>query len=190
MNRVRLAIPLALVAAGVGACGSTSNPTGVTVVVNKTPTAAAAAAAGAAAAPPATTTPKAAAPAPVVTAAPKPGAAAAPPAKVITRAVLPGPPRSVSIVAIRCLEAQGLVHVGQGYRPGVWIGNDPGNGKSVFVDGPYKTLAAADRSARTLIGVESAERGGRFVVSAVLTSHLSAPVHSVAKCLDATGQSF
>jgi hypothetical protein len=89
-------------------------------------------------------------------------------------------------VAVGCLTSQGLVHVGAGFRPGVWLGNDPVTRKSVFVDGPYKNRAAADRSAKSLNVVESAERGGLFVVSATLTSHLADAVRAVAKCLNGT----
>jgi hypothetical protein len=55
----------------------------------------------------------------------------------------------------------------------------------VFVDGPYRTRAAADESVSSLTGVELAARGGRYVVSASLVSQFGAIVKTVAACLSA-----
>jgi hypothetical protein len=87
---------------------------------------------------------------------------------------------------IACLGGAGLV------RPrlrsaGLWGGSNPVSGEPVLVDGPYKTRSAADTSAKSLAGVEYAERGGRYVASATLKSHLGAQVHQVARCLNASG---
>jgi hypothetical protein len=65
----------------------------------------------------------------------------------------------------------------------VWRGDNPVTNLHVYIDGPYKTGADADRSATSLLGVELAARGGLYVVSAALTSHLDAQVAAVAKCL-------
>jgi hypothetical protein len=85
-----------------------------------------------------------------------------------------------------CLTRAGLVKAGQ-HSSGLWGGVDPTTRESVLVDGPYKSQGAADTSARSLTGVEIAERGGRYVASATLKSHLATAVHDVAKCLDGAG---
>ena len=64
-----------------------------------------------------------------------------------------------------------------------WEAIDPLRVKPVFVDGPYKTPADAAASASSLAGAADAMQGGRFVVSAALTSHLKADVKDVAQCL-------
>jgi len=181
VNRLPLA-GLLVLAVGVSACGEQSKPAPPLTVVVTPP-----ATAPAPATQPATTTSTSAGSPTTTTSSTSTSAAPAPPAgKVITRAVLPQPPRRVTAVAVRCLKDQGLVHVGAGYRPGVWLGKNPVNGKPVFVDGPYKNRAAADRSAKSLHVVESAERGGMFVVSATIPSRLGDAVHAVAKCLNGT----
>jgi hypothetical protein len=126
-------------------------------------------------------------PAPVVTTSPPsaiPGTAPNNPTKITNPAlVTPGP------IAMVCLREAGLKHVRKAQEPGVDIGNvgtlpvtDP-NGM-VFVDGPYPSLARATASAESLLGVEYATRGGRFVVSASLPSRLGRTVKRVALCLD------
>jgi hypothetical protein len=87
---------------------------------------------------------------------------------------------------VNCLGRAGLLRPGP-QRPGVWQGFDLATGQPVLVDGPYKTRAKANDSASTLVGVESAERGGMYVVSAALSAHLTAQVHKVAVCLNGTG---
>jgi hypothetical protein len=93
-------------------------------------------------------------------------------------------------VIVGCLGRAGLLRPGL-QRAGVWQGFDLSTSQPVLVDGPYKTRAKANDSASSLVGVESAERGGMYVVSAALSSHLSAQVHKVAVCLNGAGsQSF
>jgi len=87
---------------------------------------------------------------------------------------------------VACLTHAGLARAGP-HNAGLWGGVDPTTGEPVLVDGPYKTRAAADTSARSLNGVEFAERGGAYVASATLKSHLGAVVHQVATCLDRAG---
>lgn len=90
---------------------------------------------------------------------------------------------------VTCLSRGGLnrIHITQG---GFWEGiegiNPSGDPNAmVFVDGPYRTRAAADESVSSLTGVELAARGGRYVVSASLVSQFGAIVKTVAACLSA-----
>lgn len=106
-------------------------------------------------------------------------------AKVITRIQQPLPPgvtpaKSHSISA--CLTAAGLAKASM-IRSGVWSAADPVTRKSVSVDGPYQNAGSANESVKTLRGITLAARGGLFVVSAALTSHLEPAVRSVAACL-------
>jgi hypothetical protein len=87
---------------------------------------------------------------------------------------------------IGCLRQAGL-HRPARSRPGIWRGDDRASGQPVLVDGPYPTPYAAQQSAQSLVGVESAERGGEYVVSAILRAHLDAKVHRVARCLNPAG---
>jgi hypothetical protein len=72
---------------------------------------------------------------------------------------------------------------------GVWEAKDRASGNSVLVDGPYKTNGEADAAAHSRSGAESAARGGLYVVSAALSSHLAAQVRKVANCLGGSGGS-
>jgi hypothetical protein len=87
---------------------------------------------------------------------------------------------------IACLRQAGLGRPARS-KPGIWSGLDRASGRPVLVDGPYPTPYAAQQSAQSLVGVESAERGGSYVVSAVLRAHLDAQVHRVARCLNPAG---
>jgi hypothetical protein len=58
----------------------------------------------------------------------------------------------------------------------------------VLVDGPYKTAGEAADSAASLAAASLARGGGRYVVSAPLTSKLDADIAVVAKCLSARGK--
>jgi hypothetical protein len=107
-------------------------------------------------------------------------------ARVITQIPTPLPPgitpkKSDQILA--CLHGTGLVQ-GKLDRSGVWSAMDPTTRKSVFVDGPYQTTAAADASVKTLKGLDSAARGGLFVVSAAIATHLGDAVTATASCLN------
>jgi hypothetical protein len=81
-----------------------------------------------------------------------------------------------------CLTSSGLVSF-HFSKTGVWSADDRASGQTVFVDGPYKTAAAADKAVSTLVGIEIAQRGGLYEVTALLRSHLQAPVAKVAQCL-------
>ena len=80
-----------------------------------------------------------------------------------------------------CLKKHGLVDTAL-ISKGVWRGRALGG--FVFVDGPYRTAREADGSAKSLTPVEDAERGGRYVVSAVLRDKQAVTVHKVANCLN------
>jgi len=157
------------------ACGEAAKPLGLTVTVAQTAPAA-----------PATTAP-ATAPRAVprshrAAAAAGSGAGSTTPAATPPRA----PPSRDTSAIVACLTHAGLVRAGL-RNAGLWGGTDPTTGEPLLVDGPYKTRAAADASARSLNGVELAERGGAYVASATLKSHLGAAVHQVATCLDRSG---
>jgi hypothetical protein len=83
---------------------------------------------------------------------------------------------------IACLERAGFVNAA---RSGSALGGgaDRATGSELLVHGPYRTPAEADASVQSLTGADSAVRGGLYVVSAKLTSHLSARVRKVAMCL-------
>jgi hypothetical protein len=68
-------------------------------------------------------------------------------------------------------------------KTGVWSATDHASGQQVFVDGPYKTKTDADKSVQSLAGVEIAQRGGFYEVTATLRSHLQPQVGAVANCL-------
>lgn len=87
---------------------------------------------------------------------------------------------------VTCLEKAGLQHVKK-RRAGLWSGEQRRTGEPVLVDGPYKTASKARASAKTLVGVQAAKAGGRYVVTAALTGHVDSKVRSVAKCLAARG---
>jgi hypothetical protein len=98
------------------------------------------------------------------------------------RASKPNHRRAKPHVAVVCLKRSGILKAA-GTQKNVYMGRLPQG--EIFVDGPYKTVADAARSAGSLRGVQTAESGGRYVVSSPLTTHLAVTVHVVAKCLDA-----
>jgi hypothetical protein len=81
-----------------------------------------------------------------------------------------------------CLRRAGLARIGV-VRANEWAGTDRLRIKPVFVDGPYKSRKIAARAAASLEGVETAQSGGLYVVSALLTSDVQADVTLVASCL-------
>lgn len=87
---------------------------------------------------------------------------------------------------LTCLGQAGLVEA-RLRSSGLWGGIDPVNRDPLLVDGPYRSRRDADTSAKSLTGVEYAERGGLYVASATLKSHLGTQVHQVAQCLDGPG---
>jgi hypothetical protein len=76
-------------------------------------------------------------------------------------------------------------------QSGVWSGEDPLTHAVMFVDGPYKNARSADTSVSSLVGIDSAARGGLYVVSAGIAKHLGDAVKSVAACVGggSTGES-
>ena len=162
------------------ACGEAAKPLGLTVTVAQTAPAAPGTAPAATTRPRATRHPHGAAPA-------DSHGAGAGSGSTMSSTTAPRAPASKDTPAIvACLTHAGLVRAGL-RNAGLWGGTDPTTGEQVLVDGPYKTRAAADASARSLNGVESAERGGAYVASATLKSHLGTAVHQVAACLDRAG---
>ena len=88
-----------------------------------------------------------------------------------------------------CLKTAGLGHIRSVGRHR-WQGTTGDNGPrdtngSVFADGPYASVGAADRAAETDRLVEIAFPGGRYVVTASKPSYLSATVSLAAACLSA-----
>jgi hypothetical protein len=62
---------------------------------------------------------------------------------------------------------------------------DPASHRPIYVDGPYKSVADANKSASTLDGVEQVHSGGLWVVSAALRGGTGPAVQRVAQCLNA-----
>jgi hypothetical protein len=192
-NRIRTTLAAVAAAAGLAACGGSSHSASTVAQTTSTATAATSTTQ-------ATTTTK-----PAGSGKKKPSAGKAAPSTTTgattttttpaaTTAPAGTPPalvanRHQASQLIQCLKASGLA--GPSYRGNrIWGGSVGGH--DVLVDGPYKSRNAADASAKSLLIVESAERGGLFVVSATLASHLGNKVHQVATCLNgrSTGYSF
>ena len=189
VSRPVLALALAVVGTGLGACGRTGNKT----VAQRAPQ-------------PTTAIQTATDPS---TAAPKQRAKVKQPAKVKqshhsvsaprktkTPArgafYLPSAARDPGLVPLRCLRTTGLKQARHAVEANVWEGAlskpdlaDPN--KKVFVDGPYRSAAKASLSASSLTGVEYSASGGPWVVSASPTSRLSMAVRLVAQCLASSG---
>jgi hypothetical protein len=84
---------------------------------------------------------------------------------------------------VPCLVRAGLLHAGRAAQFGTWQGTDPVSHKPIYVDGPYKSVAAAKASASTLTGVEQVQRADLWVVSASLRGGTGPAVKRVATCL-------
>ena len=87
----------------------------------------------------------------------------------------------------KCLKRSGLGHI-RSLGSGKWqgtIGNEPVSkvNDSVFVVGPYASLASARTAAEHSELVEIAYPGGPFVVSATRASYLSTEASGAAACL-------
>src|SRR5262249_54124961 len=80
-----------------------------------------------------------------------------------------------------CLAQAGLMHPRLTHGQD-WTGQAPKTHDSVFVDGPYKSAAAAEASAKSLQAIEYATQGGLFVASEPLRSRLDEQVKTVAAC--------
>jgi hypothetical protein len=98
-----------------------------------------------------------------------------------------GAPAAKRSAPLDCLRGGGLANVLEP-RAGVWSGQDRRTLALVLVDGPYKTAGEAADSAASLAAASLARGGGRYVVSAPLTSKLDADIAVVAKCLSARGK--
>lgn len=85
---------------------------------------------------------------------------------------------------VPCLVEAGLKHAGASSQAGTWQGSDPASHRSIYVSGPYKSVADANSSASTLEGVNQVQRGGLWVVSASLRGGTGPAVKRVAQCLD------
>jgi hypothetical protein len=87
---------------------------------------------------------------------------------------------------IVCLQGAGLggAHASGANR---WIAN--AGSQQIFVDGPFTSVKAAKEDAASLQGINLYKRGGLYVVSTNLTSHLNVAVDRVAGCLSATSGS-
>jgi hypothetical protein len=84
-----------------------------------------------------------------------------------------------------CLRQRGLIRA-RTLGPDRWWATDFATLKPVYVDGPFKTVAQAKADVSSLQGVESAVRGGLYVVNAALSSHINNDVTLVAACLSTT----
>ncbi len=80
----------------------------------------------------------------------------------------------------------GLLHVGAATQVGTWQGTDPASNRPIYVDGPYKSAAAAGQSASTLVDVSQVAAGGVWEVSASLRGGTGPAVRRVAVCLAKT----
>jgi hypothetical protein len=109
------------------------------------------------------------------------------PGRVIQQ--IPAPAQSADNPPVACLQSAGFDRYVVGPVHGIWRGSiDPTYPElqTLYIDGPYASKAAADESAATLKPIDKAERGGLYVVSALLRS-TGTNVHLVAACLDAGG---
>ena len=85
--------------------------------------------------------------------------------------------------ALVCLRQAKVTRPGK-KRARVWGGEDARTGELVLVEGPYRTVGKATAAAESLTEVSLVEHGGRYVVSAALTSGADSMVHKIATCLD------
>jgi hypothetical protein len=98
------------------------------------------------------------------------------------------PPKPQSPVA--CMVRAGLKHVGPAVQTGTWQGTDPASHHPIYVDGPYKSAAAARASVSTLLGINQAAAGGVWEVAADLRAPTGPAVHRIAACLGGSRYSF
>jgi hypothetical protein len=84
---------------------------------------------------------------------------------------------------VACMVRVGLQHVGPAFQAGTWQGTDDVSHRPIFVDGPYKSAAAAKQSVDTLLSVNQAAAGGVWEVSASLRGGTGPAVRRVAACL-------
>lgn len=106
----------------------------------------------------------------------------------ITLPAAPLTPKYVGVSPIGCLQAAGLNRARSATEQGVWEANagstvETDRNAIVFVSGPYKDAAKAKAYAQSLLVVELAASGGRWVASASLPSGLGTRVKQVAACM-------
>jgi hypothetical protein len=87
-----------------------------------------------------------------------------------------------------CLALSGLDRARPTLEPYAWDANVPGSQEQdtnaiVILSGPYKNATVAKQYADSLLVVELAASGGRWVASASVRSHLNAQVKSAARCM-------
>jgi hypothetical protein len=97
-------------------------------------------------------------------------------------------PKYVGPSPIGCLTAAGLNRARPAREPQVWEANsghtsEVDSNAIVFLSGPYKNGTVARTYAKSLLVVELAASGGRWVASASVPSHLNAAVKMVAGCM-------
>lgn len=100
----------------------------------------------------------------------------------------PGSPKYVGPSPLRCLTFAGLDRARPTPEPEAWDANAPGTPATdsnaiVILSGPYKSATVAKRYAQSLLVVELAASGGRWVASAALRSHLGFQVNAAAACM-------
>jgi hypothetical protein len=100
----------------------------------------------------------------------------------------PAAPKYVGPSPINCLELAGLNRARPAPEPEVWIANSPSSAtnnhdETVFLSGPYHDSVSAEQYAHSLLVVELAASGGRWVASAAVHSGLRAAVTATARCM-------
>jgi hypothetical protein len=97
--------------------------------------------------------------------------------------------RVIGPTPIVCLKGAGLSDA-HGFGANRWVASlDNPLPNQIFVDGPFTSVKAAKADAASLQGVNVAERGGVYVVSADLRANVNARVGLVADCLSTTSGS-
>jgi hypothetical protein len=107
------------------------------------------------------------------------------------RTTVPGTsafPKYVGPSPLLCLSLVGLDRARATLEPYAWDANVPGTREHdsnaiVILSGPYKSAAVAQRYAHSLLVVELAQSGGRWVASASVRSHLGGQVKRAARCM-------
>lgn len=177
--RCRLACLLATAGALAGCGGGESPPAQPQNQAAAVPTATATAVVTAA--PTATATVTAA---PTASATPAATATPAPASSGSTPATTKPKKKAKPSLPMICLKAAGLSNpIKRGVT--LWSAKAPSGSQRVTIDGPYKTVSEAKDSVETLLAIEDAQVGGRYVVAAPLRAQAAATVQVLADCLDA-----
>jgi hypothetical protein len=131
---------------------------------------------------------------PSTTAGPGNGPTSTPAGTTTTIAANPASPVYTGPSPLACLQAAGLNQARAAVEPQVWEGNAGSSSLQdsnsiVFLSGPYKDAVVATQYAQSLLVVELAASGGRWVASASIRSHLNAAVDAAAACMAGSGSS-